>query len=1041
MSQSEIVRRASASHPCVICGADDKCSQLLDGAYLCRGEPAEPDAWFMLKDSGHAEFKLYRPVGERATRNGKRKSKPTPSPAQPPHGANGHAPATPAPVEINWVEKAEYFADEAHFPARVREALAEQLGVPVEALSKIPNVGANGSASGIITATFPECDATGTVIGITERNAEHTPKHNFQRGGKRGLSLGRDEFNDARTLFVVEGATDTLAMLGAGLRAIGRPGAEGKVGLLAECCIKFSCQIIIVGENDAKPNGSTPGRDGAIKVARHLSEALGREVKWTLPPVGAKDVRDWLRTNTSSRDHAEWQVTGAQLGSMLIGAANPVPDETPSPAQPPAGDEPTDGLPDDPARWDCTPENSHRIAVSFLATLSKPDEPLKLRYWRSEFYTWEGGAYRKIEMSDLRSRLITHIEGDAVFVYSLELAAWNRKSSDGRGPKPKKRNTTTALVRNVMQAFEGLTWLDSYTEAPSWINGSTGPDPKHLVVCANGIVNTKTGELLTPTPNYFTFAATAFGYDPKAKDMKSWDKFLHDIWSQTPDQIESLQEWFGYLLTSDTSQQKMLFLLGPPRAGKGTIGHVIEQIVGEKNSISPKLSDLMGNFGLAPLLNKTVGIISDLRLSDSHNVESIVENLLSITGEDTFTVDRKFLSVITAKLPTRMVVMSNELPRLGDTSGAIYTRMILLRLTKSFLGKEDHELMDRLLKELPAIFNWAVVGLKRLRSRGRFIQPHAGVSLVQQMRDVGSPVGAFVRECCVVESDGKVIISELYDKWKSWCKDNGKKEPGSVQVFGRNLMSSVSDLTVRKLGGHNSTDRRKYYFGIRVRDLFEEGFQEESDFASSVRPETVPDCESYEDAKNDYEKQDNTTLFSIASPASPIKENSPPNACPRPHTPTHTHTHIHEPPPQEFGDAGDANSYQNENPTNTNTASENLRPLHMGRNGDTSRDATPDDQDLYATLKLDFFDLPRGCGTEVLVIAGVIHYLVTPSIMVYFESFAERVEFGDLSNERTAYLNDMSRIWAYVSARYALAEIAQARQIGPIHLPEALEVI
>jgi len=33
-----------------------------------------------------------------------------------------------------------------------------------------------------------------------------------------------------------------------------------------------------------------------------------------------------------------------------------------------------------------------------------------------------------------------------------------------------------------------------------------------------------------------------------------------------------LQDWFGYTLSPDTSQQKMLMIVGPTRSGKGTIG-------------------------------------------------------------------------------------------------------------------------------------------------------------------------------------------------------------------------------------------------------------------------------------------------------------------------------------------------------------------------------------------------------------------------------------------------------------------------------------
>src|SRR5262245_42248056 len=41
-----------------------------------------------------------------------------------------------------------------------------------------------------------------------------------------------------------------------------------------------------------------------------------------------------------------------------------------------------------------------------------------------------------------------------------------------------------------------------------------------------------------------------------------------------PQAQATLQTWFGYNLTPDTSLQKIAALVGPPRSGKGTIGRV-----------------------------------------------------------------------------------------------------------------------------------------------------------------------------------------------------------------------------------------------------------------------------------------------------------------------------------------------------------------------------------------------------------------------------------------------------------------------------------
>ncbi len=44
--------------------------------------------------------------------------------------------------------------------------------------------------------------------------------------------------------------------------------------------------LVFVGENDRKPDGSWPGRDGAMKLALELASFLGRPVRVAMPPEG-----------------------------------------------------------------------------------------------------------------------------------------------------------------------------------------------------------------------------------------------------------------------------------------------------------------------------------------------------------------------------------------------------------------------------------------------------------------------------------------------------------------------------------------------------------------------------------------------------------------------------------------------------------------------------------------------------------------------------------------------------------------------------------
>ena len=275
----------------------------------------------------------------------------------------------------------------------------------------------------------------------------------------------------------------------------------------------------------------------------------------------------------------------------------------------------------------------------------------------------------------------------------------------------------------------------------------------------------------------------------RTRGTERWLQFLQTLWRADPASIEALQEWFGHLLTPDTSQQKILLLVGPPRCGKGTIARVLKRLVGELNIVSPTLSSLGGPFGLQPLIGKTVAIISDARLSGHTDLATLTERLLSISGEDDPTVDRKHLPSVTSRLPVRFVIISNELPKLRDASGALAGRLIVLRFTESFLGREDTQLSARLMTELPSIVLWAIEGWRRLQQRGHFTQPESAQQLVQALKDLGSPVAEFVRENRELLPSAETVRSELYQRWRQWNEERGEKHLTTDGVFGRDLRS------------------------------------------------------------------------------------------------------------------------------------------------------------------------------------------------------------------------------------------------------------
>jgi putative DNA primase/helicase len=314
-----------------------------------------------------------------------------------------------------------------------------------------------------------------------------------------------------------------------------------------------------------------------------------------------------------------------------------------------------------------------------------------------------------------------------------------------------------------------------------------------MISCENGFLNLATREIHDHSPALFNVVSVPFAYDEDAPLPAEWFAFLDSVWPDDPDSVMLLQEYIGYILSGRTDLQKMLLLIGPTRSGKGTIARMLAALVGRGHTVGPTLASLGTNFGLSPLLGRPLAVVSDARLSGNSPTSTIVERLLSISGEDLMTVDRKYRDPWSGKLPTRFVILSNELPKFRDSSGAIANRLLILQMTESFLGREDPTLDDRLAAELPGILMWALEGLDRLVRNGRFTVPGASADAANLMMDLASPISAFVRDRCVRDVNATVERDVLYHAWKDWAEENGHMA-GAKSTFGRDLRAVVPEL-------------------------------------------------------------------------------------------------------------------------------------------------------------------------------------------------------------------------------------------------------
>src|SRR5262249_48912864 len=156
------------------------------------------------------------------------------------------------------------------------------------------------------------------------------------------------------------------------------------------------------------------------------------------------------------------------------------------------------------------------------------------------------------------------------------------------------------IVSNAMLALESLAILPGRTEAPSWLGEPKPFDSAEVLPIRNALVHLpgvialhpfhQQGEnpvevasaIIAPTPRFFCTYALDFDFNLDADPPAEWFKFLGSLWPDDPESITTLQEWFGYCLLPDTSQHKILMMIGPKRSGRGTIARVMRELIGRE---------------------------------------------------------------------------------------------------------------------------------------------------------------------------------------------------------------------------------------------------------------------------------------------------------------------------------------------------------------------------------------------------------------------------------------------------------------------------
>ncbi len=284
-------------------------------------------------------------------------------------------------------------------------------------------------------------------------------------------------------------------------------------------------------------------------------------------------------------------------------------------------------------------------------------------------------------------------------------------------------------------------------------------------------------------------------YDPNAKAPR-WEQFLNEVMDKK--YHTAIKRYIGYALYPKVLSKfpDIVVLLGEGSNGKSVFLQTIEAIFGERHISHIPIQELSGRFSKAPLVKKLLNIAGELPKKGIKDTGYLKE----MTGGDTVMVEEKYKQPHPAKIYAKHIYSSNELPETFDKTYAFYRRWMIFIFPRTFKDNEaDSMLLDKLLKELPGIFNWVLEGYKEFLEAMDFGYPHTVEEIMDMYELASNSLNRFINEECE-EAPGEIIpFSEFYKLYYAFCSEHNLT-PKADTVVGREL---------KKVASYVESDRKK----------------------------------------------------------------------------------------------------------------------------------------------------------------------------------------------------------------------------------------
>lgn len=456
----------------------------------------------------------------------------------------------------------------------------------------------------------------------------------------------------------------------------------------------------------------------------------------------------------------------------------------------------------------------------------------RLVFWKNEWFRWKAGCYVRMDISELRSKVTAAVRKEFELQWKAEFDSYqtwrdgeNYDEKQDKGP-PVIKKVTPQLVTAVISAMASMVQLPGTVTMPCWLENRS---ERHYVSMQNGILDfdkvfagCDVSEFLLPhSSNWFSQFQLGYKFDFESK-CPMWFEYLNYSLDGDEERIAILQEWAGYLLTTTNYLQKFIVLEGKGGNGKTVYFAAIRAMLGNENVSSVALENFGGRFDLATTIGKAANICGDVG-----EIDSVSEGALKqFTGGDAMTFDRKGTTPIEMIPTAKLMCAWNLRPRFKDRSSGVWRRMILVPFEREIEESRKIAGMDSYKfwlqsGEVSAILRWAIEGLDRLKTMGRFTRSKVCEKAAAEYRLESNPANDFLTENLKECPESRISCQWLYELYTLWCRQAGHNYPLARSQFGKEVKRAFPGADRKVLrprdfveAGSQDRDRTWFYTGI-----------------------------------------------------------------------------------------------------------------------------------------------------------------------------------------------------------------------------------